>query len=70
VTGEAKILLDSACTNPSDPNSIKDLGPTVYALPQEVNLQDIQEEFTEKETDTIYEDPELDKEMDEDDAIN
>jgi len=47
ITREAKIMLDSNCTNPSDPNSIKDMGPTVYAMPEEINIKDIHEEFSQ-----------------------
>jgi len=71
-------MLDSTCTNPSDPNSLKDLGPTIYVMPEEVNIDNINEEFTEElvsnyQQDEIVQDKkdvELDKELNDDEALD
>jgi len=69
LSSKAKVMLDQSSTNPSDPNSIKDLGPIMYANVQEVNIDDINEIFSETERDNMTVNPELDKEINEDDAL-
>jgi hypothetical protein len=69
LNNKAKIMLAQTSTNPSDPNSIKDLGPIMYANVQEVNIDDINEIFSENNHDPTEHNPEMDEEIGDDEAL-
>jgi len=70
-TGECKVSLPISSTNPSDPNSIKDLGPLIFVNPEELQVNNIEEQFSESQFDQLTQhNAELDAEIDENDALN
>lgn len=70
-TGECRVTLPISSTNPSDPNSIKDLGPLIFVNPEEIQVDQIEEQFSESNIDRLTEaNRELDAEIGDDDALN
>lgn len=70
-TGECRVTLPISSTNPSDPNSIKDLGPLIFVNPEEIKVDQIEEQFSESNIDRLTEaNRELDAEIGDDDALN
>lgn len=65
------MTLPISSTNPSDPNSIKDLGPLIFVNPEEIKVDQIEEQFSESNIDRLTEaNRELDAEIGDDDALN
>jgi hypothetical protein len=70
-TGECKVTLPISSTNPSDPNSIKDLGPLIFVNPEELHVDNIEEQFSESQLDNMTQNnPELDQEIGDNEALN
>jgi len=43
---QVKLLVDASSLHPSDPNTLRDLGPTVYSVPQHLDVEQFEEAFS------------------------